>query len=59
MRIHNNQVYITQSMLARVADPSGKLVRCVYRFNLDDKNAVGDTARKSAMQRFRPLVFSC
>jgi len=38
MRIHNNQIYITQSMLSRVSDPSGKLVSCVYRFNTDDKN---------------------
>lgn len=38
MRIHNNQIYITQSMLSRVSDPSGKLVSCVYRFNTDDKD---------------------
>lgn len=40
MRIRNNQVYITQSMLSRAADPSGKLVSCVYRFDIDDKDIV-------------------
>lgn len=37
MRIHNGYVYVTQSMLSRVKDPSGLLVSCVYRFPLDAK----------------------
>ena len=36
MRIRDGYVYVTQSCLSRVADPSGKLVSCVYRFALDD-----------------------
>lgn len=38
MRIHRNHLYVTQSMLSRVKDPSGLLVSCVYRFGLDDEN---------------------
>lgn len=36
MRIRDGYVYVTQSMLSKVRDPSGKLVSCVYRFTLDD-----------------------
>lgn len=38
MRIHRNHLYVTQSMLSKVKDPSGLLVSCVYRFRLDDEN---------------------
>lgn len=38
MRIRDGYVYVTQSCLSKVADPSGKLVSCVYRFALDDEN---------------------
>lgn len=38
MRIRNGYVYVTQSMLSRETDPSGKLLSCVYRFGLDDEN---------------------
>ena len=38
MRIHGNYVYVTQSMLSKVKDPSGLLVSCVYKFGLDDEN---------------------
>ena len=45
MRIHDGRIYITQSMLSRIADPSGKLVSGVYRFELDDREiAVSNTA---------------
>lgn len=36
MRIRDGYVYVTQSMLSKVKDPSGKLVSCVYRFALGD-----------------------
>ncbi len=38
MRIKDGYVYVTQSCLSKVADESGKLVSCVYRFGLDDEN---------------------
>ena len=38
MRIRNGYVYVTQSMLSKVKDPSGLLVSCVYRFGLDEEN---------------------
>ncbi len=38
MRINRNHLYVTQSMLSRVKDPSGLLMSCVYRFRLDDEN---------------------
>jgi len=38
MRIRNGYVYVTQSMLSKVKDPSGLLVSCVYRFGIDEEN---------------------
>ena len=38
MRIRDGYIYVTQSTLNKVKDPSGKLVSCVYRFKLDDEN---------------------
>jgi outer membrane protein assembly factor BamB len=38
MRIREGYVYVTQSMLTKVKDPSGLLVSCVYRFGLDEEN---------------------
>ncbi len=38
MRIKGNHIYVTQSMLSKVKDPSGLLVSCVYRFHLEDEN---------------------
>ena len=38
MRIKDSYIYVTQSTLELVKDPSGKLVSCVYRFKLDDEN---------------------
>lgn len=37
MRIHGGSVYITQSLLSTVKDPTGLMVSCVYRFALDDR----------------------
>lgn len=38
MRIKDGYIYVTQSSLELVKDPSGKLVSCVYRFKVDDEN---------------------
>lgn len=38
IRIRDGYMYVTQSYLTKVQDPSGKLVSCVYRFKLDDEN---------------------
>ncbi len=38
IRIRGNHIYVTQSMLSKVKDPSGLLVSCVYRFHLEDEN---------------------
>ncbi|MCL1796465.1 MAG: phage head-tail adapter protein, partial [Clostridia bacterium] len=38
VRTRNGCLYVTQSMLSRVSHPSGKLVSCVYRFNLDERD---------------------
>lgn len=38
IRIRGSHLYVTQSMLSKVKDPSGLLVSCVYKFGLEDKN---------------------
>lgn len=38
LRIRNGYIYVTQSKMELVKDPSGKLVSCVYRFGLDEEN---------------------
>ncbi len=38
IRIRGNYMYVTQSLLSKVNDSSGKLVSCVYRFALDEEN---------------------
>jgi hypothetical protein len=38
IRIRGGYMYVTQSLLSKVKDPSGKLVSCVYRFGLDEEN---------------------
>ncbi|HEY5562967.1 MAG TPA: phage head-tail adapter protein [Clostridiaceae bacterium] len=38
IRIRENFMYVTQSALSKVKDPSGLLVSCVYKFSLDDEN---------------------
>lgn len=36
VRFHNGLLYVTQSMLTRIKDPSGLMVSGVYRFSPDD-----------------------
>ena len=38
VRIRDGYLYVTQSRMSEVKDPSGKLVSGVYRFRLDDEN---------------------
>lgn len=38
IRVWGEYMYVTQSLLSRVEDPSGLLMSCVYRFHLDDEN---------------------
>ncbi|MFV0400297.1 MAG: phage head-tail adapter protein [Oscillospiraceae bacterium] len=38
VRVWRDQLYVTQSQMTPVNDPSGKLVSCVYRFDLDDED---------------------
>jgi hypothetical protein len=61
MRIHDSYIYVTQSMLSKVKDPSGLLVSCVYRFGLDDENvAVTNTlADKNILTTFLTLNKDC
>jgi len=47
VRVRGGYLYVTQSFLSKVKDPSGDLVSAVYRFRLDDEgvrigNTVGD-----------------
>lgn len=38
IRISGNYLYVTQSLMTKVKDPSGLMVSCVYRFHLDDED---------------------
>ena len=38
VRIRGDYMYVTESLMPKVKDPSGLLVSAVYRFRLDDKN---------------------
>ncbi len=38
IRILGDYMYVTQSMLSKVKDPSGLLLSCVYKFSLNDEN---------------------
>jgi len=38
IRIYGDYMYVTQSLMTKVKDPSGLMVSCVYRFHLDDEN---------------------
>jgi sugar lactone lactonase YvrE len=38
VRVRGDHIYVTQSLLSRIKDDSGKLVSGVYRFRLDDAN---------------------
>ena len=37
LRVKDGHIYVTQSMLSKENDPSGKLVSCVYKFSVNDK----------------------
>lgn len=37
IRIRGEYLYVTQSLMPRVKDPSGLLTSCVYKFHLDDE----------------------
>ncbi|MGD0090002.1 MAG: phage head-tail adapter protein [Planctomycetota bacterium] len=37
-RVRNGGLYVTQSLMTKVKDPSGLMVSVVYRFKLDDEN---------------------
>ncbi len=38
VKIWGDYIYVTQSLMPRVKDPSGKLVSAVYKFHIDDEN---------------------
>ena len=38
VRVRNGHLYVTESLMSKVKDPSGLLVSGVYRFKLDDRN---------------------
>ncbi len=38
VRIYKNYMYVTQSYLRKVKDPSGDLISCIYRFPLDARD---------------------
>jgi len=38
VRVRGDHIYVTQSLLSRIKNDSGKLVSGIYRFRLDDKN---------------------
>ncbi len=38
MRIKDGFVYVTQSLMTKMKDPSGLMMSCVYKFGLDEKN---------------------
>jgi sugar lactone lactonase YvrE len=44
VRVHGKYVYVTQSLLTKIKDPSGFMVSAVYRFALDDHDlAIANT----------------
>lgn len=38
MRVKDGYVYVTQSLMTKVKDPSGLMLSCVYRFGIDEEN---------------------
>ncbi len=38
VRVRDGHLYVTQSLMSKVKDPSGRLLSGVYRFKLDDRN---------------------
>jgi len=61
IRIRGDYMYVTQSMLSRVKDPSGLLMSCVYKFHLDDENIeVTNTLEdKNILATFTTLNLNC
>ena len=50
VRVRNGGVYVTQSMMSKVKDPSGLVLSAVYRFKADDENVkVGNTLDDKAI----------
>jgi hypothetical protein len=54
LRVRDGYVYVTESLMTKVKDPSGLLVSGVYRFKLDDKNVMvtNTTADKQLIATF-------
>lgn len=54
LKVRNGQVYVTQSMMPKVKDPSGKLVSCIYRFpaNAEDINVTNTLDDKDIIATF-------
>jgi len=46
IRIRNGKLYVTQSSLSQIEDPSGLLVSGVYCFDMNDKNIVVTNTRE-------------
>ena len=55
VRIRGDYMYVTESLMPQVKDPSGLLVSSVYRFRLDDKNVKVTNTRedKNVIATFR------
>lgn len=48
IRVRGGYMYVTQSTMVKVKDPSGKMVSCVYRFGLDERDiAITNTLEDS------------
>lgn len=46
IRIHKGKLYVTQSSLSQINDPSGKLVSGVYCFDINDRDIVVTNTRE-------------
>ena len=46
VKVRDNYIYVTQSMLTKVEDSTGLLTSGVYRFSIDDENIVLENTRK-------------
>jgi len=46
VKFHNGMLYVTQSSLSKIKDPSGKLVSGVYRFKPTDRNIAVKNTRE-------------
>lgn len=61
LRVKDGFVYVTQSLLSKVKDPSGLLVSCVYKFSVDDEGiAISNTlADEHILTTFLTLNPAC